>query len=67
LTKKVKALKDEEIDCSNAAAFIAQVENRFMLKKEGIDFCFESNKNRQNFVVVSFSWAELEGYLKMRF
>jgi WG containing repeat len=67
LTKKVKALKDEEIDCSNASAFIAQVENRFMLKKEGIDFCFESNKNRQNFVVVSFSWAELVGYLKMRF
>lgn len=67
LTKKVKALKDEEIDCSNASAFIVQVENRFMLKKEGIDFCFESNKNRNEFVVVPFTWAELQPYLKMRF
>jgi WG containing repeat len=67
LTRKVKALKDEEIDCSNASAFIAQVENRFMLKKEGIDFCFQSNKNGDDFVVVSFSWAELQPYLKMRF
>jgi hypothetical protein len=66
LTRKVKALKDEEIDCSNASAFIAQVENRFMLTKDGIDFCFDSKKENSQFAIISFSWAELEGYLKMR-
>jgi WG containing repeat len=66
LTRKIKAMKDEEIDCSNASAFIAQVENRFMLTKDGVDFCFDSKKDRGGFAIVSFTWAELEGFLKMR-
>jgi hypothetical protein len=66
LTRKIKAMKDEEIDCSNASAFITQVENRFMLTKDGVDFCFDSKKDSGGFAIVSFTWAELEGFLKMR-
>ncbi len=66
MTKKIKALKDQEIDCSNASAFITTVENRFMLTKTGVDFCFDSTKGGRDFVVVSFTWAELTPFLKMR-
>lgn len=66
LIQKIKQLKDEEIDCSNMSAFIGQVENRFMLTEKGVDFCFESNKNRRSFAVVAFTWAELQPFLKMR-
>jgi hypothetical protein len=71
ITKKVKALKDEQINCSNASAFITTVENRWMLTKTGIDFCFEStNKGfvftKGDYVSVSFTWAELAPFLKMK-
>jgi hypothetical protein len=66
ITKKVKALKDQQIDCSNASAFITTVENRFMLTKDGVDFCFESTGGGGDFVVISFTWAELKPFLKMR-
>jgi hypothetical protein len=66
LMRKVKAMKDEEIDCSNTSALVTQVENRFMLTREGVDFCFVSLKNSSNFAIVSFSWVELEPFLKMR-
>jgi hypothetical protein len=65
ITKKVKALKDQQIDCSNASAFITTVENRWMLTKDGIDFCFESTGGG-GLVVISFTWAELEPFLKMK-
>ncbi len=65
ITKKVKALKDEQIDCSNASAFITTVENRWMLTKEGIDFCFESTGG-SGLVIISFTWAELAPFLKMK-
>jgi WG containing repeat len=65
ITKKVKALKDQQIDCSNAAAFITTVENRWMLTKDGIDFCFDSTGGG-DFVIVSFTWAELAPFLKMK-
>jgi hypothetical protein len=64
LTRKIKALKDEEIDCSNTSAFVAQVENRFMLTKTGVDFCFDSQKQGRQFAIISLTWAELEGFLK---
>jgi WG containing repeat len=66
ITKKVKALKDQSIDCSNAEAFITTVENRFMLTKTGVDFCFDSTGSGREFVVISFTWAELGAFLKMR-
>ena len=66
ITKKVKALKDQQIDCSNASAFITTVENRFMLTKDGIDFCFDSTENSREFVVISFTWAELSPFLKLK-
>jgi hypothetical protein len=68
ITKKVKALKDQQIDCSNASAFIAQVENKFMLTQEGVDFCFNSTGNiyAGEFVNVSFTWAELTPFLKIK-
>lgn len=66
ITRKVKALKDQQIDCSNTSAFITTVENRWQLQKEGIDFCFDSTVGGQKFVVVSFSWAELLPFLKLR-
>jgi hypothetical protein len=66
ITKKVKALKDQQIDCSNAAAFITTVENRFMLTKDGVDFCFESTGGGGDFVVISFTWAELKPFLKLK-
>jgi antitoxin component YwqK of YwqJK toxin-antitoxin module len=67
ITKKVKALKDQQIDCSNAEAFIGQVENRFMLTREGIDFCFKSTGNSiGTFVIIPFTWAELTPFLKMK-
>ena len=59
-------LKDAQIDCSNTSAFITTVENRYMLTKEGIDFCFNSTENRGEFVIISFTWAELKPFLKMK-
>jgi hypothetical protein len=66
LTQKIKALKDVSIDCSNASAFISQVENRFLLTQNGLDFCFQAKDSESEFVVVSFSWNELKPYLKMQ-
>jgi hypothetical protein len=66
ITKKVKALKDVQIDCSNTSAFVTTVENRFMLTKEGVDFCFDSTEHGNDFVVISFTWAELSPFLKLR-
>jgi WG containing repeat len=66
ITKKVKALKDQEIDCSNTAAFITTVENRWMFTKTGIDFCFDSTKSGSGLVVIAFTWAELTPFLKMK-
>jgi hypothetical protein len=66
ITQKVKALKDQQIDCSNAAAFITTVENRWMLTKEGIDFCFKSTNYGRALVIVSVTWAELQLFLKMK-
>ena len=66
ITKKVKALKDQQIDCSNTAAFVTTVENRFMLTKEGIDFCFNSTEGNEKLVIISFIWAELQPFLKMK-
>lgn len=65
LIKKVKALKDAKIDCSNTSGFITAVENRFMLTKQGVDFCFNSEENDENLVIVSFTQAELMPFLKM--
>jgi WG containing repeat len=65
LTRKIKALKDASIDCSNSNSFLKQVENRFMLTDKGIDFCFESTDGLGGgLVVVSFTWDELKAYLK---
>jgi hypothetical protein len=66
ITKKVKALKDKQIDCSNAEAFIKTVEDRWQLTREGINFCFESSDESYKFVVVSFTWAELSPFLKFK-
>jgi hypothetical protein len=65
ITKKVKSLKDQQIDCSNSSAFITTVENRWLLTKEGIDFCFDDSDGN-GFVVISFTWAELAPFLKMK-
>jgi hypothetical protein len=66
LIKKIKALKEGEIDCSNTSAFITTVENRFLLTKKGIDFCFDSLNYNSDLVIVSFTWAELAPFLKMK-
>jgi hypothetical protein len=66
ITRKVKALKDVEIDCSDAAAFITKAENQWMLTSEGVDFCFENQKDSRELVVVSLTWAELSPFLKMK-
>jgi hypothetical protein len=66
ISQKVKALKDKEIDCSNTAAFITKVENRFMLTEKGIDFCFNSTDYNGGFVIVSFTWEELSPFLKLK-
>ncbi len=64
LTRKIKALKDVSIDCSNSGAFIKQVENAFMLTEKGIDFCFTADDYSGEFVVIDFSWAELKPFIK---
>ena len=66
ITRKVKALKDVEIDCSNAAAFITKAENQWMLTNDGIDFCFDNQAGEGDFAIVSLTWAELSPFLKMR-
>ena len=66
ITRKVKALKDVEIDCSNAAVFITKAENQWMLTNEGIDFCFENQDGGAEFAIVSLTWAELSPFLKMK-
>ncbi len=65
LIKKVKALKDAFIDCSNPENFVGQVENAFLLTKTGIDFCFESH-GEKTFDIVSFTWSELTPFLKIK-
>ena len=65
LTRKIKALKDVSIDCSNSSTFLKQVENRLMMTEKGIDFCFDStNGLGSGLVIVSFTWDELKSYLK---
>ena len=66
MIKKIKALKDAQIDCSNTSAFVTTVENRFMLTTEGIDFCFNSTGSREEFVIISFTWGELKPFLKLK-
>jgi hypothetical protein len=67
ITQKIKNLKDQQIDCSNAAAFISTAETRWLLTKDGIDFCFDSTVSSSgNFVIISFTWAELQPFLKMK-
>ncbi len=50
----------------NTSAFITTVENRCMLTKEGIDFCFDSTKYGSELVVIAFNWGELKPFLKMK-
>jgi hypothetical protein len=64
LNKKIKALKDVSIDCSNSGAFIKQAEEAFLLTEKGIDFCFVSDDYENNLVVIPFDWAELKPFLK---
>ncbi|MBL7816773.1 MAG: WG repeat-containing protein [Saprospiraceae bacterium] len=65
LTQKIRALKDKTIDCSNSSAFITQVEKRFNLTENGIDFCFEQeNAYDGSFVVISLTWAELAPFVR---
>jgi hypothetical protein len=66
ITQKVKSLRDATIDCSNTSAFIAQVENQWMLTKDGVDFCFYSSDSYNKFEVISLNWAELKGFLKFK-
>jgi WG containing repeat len=66
MIQKVKALKDEQIDCSNASAFVTTVENRWMLTKDGVDFCFDSTGSSGDLVIISFTWAELQPFLKLK-
>jgi hypothetical protein len=66
ISQKIGLLKNVEIDCSDASNFIGQVEKHFLLTKEGIDFCFFSQKNYANLVAISFTWAELSPFLKMK-
>jgi hypothetical protein len=68
LIQKIKALHDAEIDCRDTSIFLETVENRFLLTKDGVDFHFDSQKqgNDEKFVIVSFTWAELQPFLKMR-
>jgi hypothetical protein len=66
LTRKIKLLKDKQIDCSNAAAFITTAENQWMLTQNGIDFCFKSSENADEIVVVAVTWAELQPFLKLK-
>ena len=66
LIQKVRALQDADIDCSNTLAFVSTVENRFLLTNDGVDFHFSSHKDHRDFVIVSFTWAELQPFLKMR-
>jgi WG containing repeat len=66
LTKKIKQLKDAQIDCSNPAAFVATAENRWLLTQTGIDFCFESSDNSSELVIVALTWAELTPFLKFK-
>ena len=65
MTQKIRALKDKAINCSNSD-FLKQVDNRFVLTEQGIDFCFESADGFGNdLVIVSFTWAELKPFLKL--
>jgi hypothetical protein len=71
LIQKIKALHDAEIDCRDTSIFLETVENRFLLTKDGLDFHFDSQKSDRysddtKFVIVSFTWAELQPFLKMR-
>jgi WG containing repeat len=67
ISQKIGLLKNVEIDCSDASNFIGQVEKHFLLTKEGIDFCFFSQKNDTKLVAISFTWGELSPFLKMKF
>jgi antitoxin component YwqK of YwqJK toxin-antitoxin module len=66
LTKKIKALTDGEIDCNNPSAFIKQAENQWQITKSGLLFCFQDSHDHASFVYITFTWAELKPFLKLR-
>jgi antitoxin component YwqK of YwqJK toxin-antitoxin module len=66
LTKKIKALEDVELDCSNVTSYISVVENKWLLTNKCVDFCFVSTNRNNQFEIISFTWAELSPFLKLK-
>jgi hypothetical protein len=66
LIQKIKLLKDAQIDCSNPSAFINQVENKWQGTREGINLYFDASNTINTEVIISFTWAELSPFLKLK-
>jgi WG containing repeat len=73
LIQKIKALKNEEIDCSNPLRYFEETKNLVYLKDEGLVFYLFRNiqedshfKDRSNYVPLLLTWEELKPFLKKK-
>jgi hypothetical protein len=64
--ERVAALKNQAIDCSNPAAYLKKVENRFQFLPEGLKFFFSAGSayHFDDKIPILLTWAELKPFLK---
>jgi hypothetical protein len=68
IVQKIRALKDADIDCTNASTLIEQARNQFVLTGEGITIYFQPSEKRfgttlLNKDTIHFTWAEILPFL----
>jgi hypothetical protein len=66
LVKKIRQLKDADIDCSNLADLVDRTQAQFSVSETGITFSLDARQGyRLSFASVVFSWEEVKPFLKM--
>jgi hypothetical protein len=66
LVKKIRQLKDADIDCSNLTDLVDRTQSQFSVSEAGVSFSLDARQGyRFSFAVVVFSWEEVKPFLKM--
>jgi WG containing repeat len=67
VAQKIKNLQDAFIDCSDPSNFLKQVEDKWLVNKEGVSFYFDSRKDSfTRSKIVLLTWEELSPFLKIK-
>jgi hypothetical protein len=67
VAQKIKNLTDAFIDCSDPSNFLRQVEDKWLVNKEGVSFYFDSRRDyTTRSKIVLLTWEELSPFLKMK-